>query len=199
MREPADLFRWILPSAPSCPDPVAETHIIAAARDFCRATRCWREKDDVEITGEEDEVLCVPPAASLFEIEEAYFDGRKLERVAFLDAELDRCCMPSQISQIQPNSVAVAPRGRCGTLSISMFLMPAQDADILPEFLFDQFGEIIAQGALSTILLVPNQPFSNGALATYNAGLFADAKARYFNHHRRGQQRAPVRTRASYL
>ncbi len=199
MREAADFFRWIIPYAPACAEPTVEAHLITAARSFCEATRCWRETDDLPLTGEEDEVVCVPPYASLFEIDFARFNGQALDRVAYADAQLRQCGIPHQITQVQPQSIALAPRGTCGTLTISMFLEPAQDTDILPDFLFEQFGQIIAQGALGTLLLIPDQPFSNPSLGTYNAGLFARAKDSRFNYHRRGQQRAPVRSKSSYF
>lgn len=199
--QPLDAFyRWIMPYAPTCPEPVGDTHIIKAARDFCEATRCWRESDVIDVTGDEDEILCVPPYASLFEIENASLDGRPLDRVPFARARMDECGDPEQITQVQPNSVALAPRGGCGgKLRVTMFLKPAQNAQVLPDFLHDQYGEIIAQGALASLLAVPGQPFSNGPLATYNAGLFAEAKASRFNLNVRGQQRAPMRTRARFL
>lgn len=199
MREPSDFFRWIMPYAPACADPVAEIHVISAAREWCEATRCWREKECFPVTGEEDAVLCVPPYASLFEIEFARFNEVELERVAYSDAALDVCGQPRQITQVQPQSVALAPRGECGTLTISMFLEPAQDADVLPDFLYESWGQIIAQGALGSLLIIPDQPFSNPGLAAYNAGLFQTAKDRNFHHNRRGQQRAPLRTKPQYF
>lgn len=198
MREAEDFFRWVVPYARAVSDPVASRHIIDAARDFCEATRCWREVDEIAVSGEEAEVVCVPPYASLFEIEAASFDGRPLDRVAWLDTD-STGGLPSQITQAQPQSVSIAPRGACGMLSISMFLEPAQDADVLPDFLFEQFGQSIAKGALASLLLLPDQPFTNPGLATLNAQMFGQAKDRNFAHNRRGQQRAPLRTRPQYF
>lgn len=200
MREPDAFYRWIMASAPSCPEPVADVHILSAARAFCMATRCWREQDTITVTGDEDEILCVPPYATLFEIERASFNGRPLERTAFADARVSDIGEPSQITQLQQNSIALGPRGGCGgTLAISMFLMPAQNAQVLPDFLYEQYGETIGQGALGSLLAVPDQPFSNPSLAMYHATLFQQAKDRNFNVSVRGQQRAPMRTRSSYF
>ena len=200
MREPEAFYRWIMPSAPTCPGPTADVHIITAARAFCEATRCWREIDCIDVTGEEDEILCVPPYASLLEIENARLGGRRLDRVSFGEARLGDEGDPYQITQMQPQSVALAPRGGCGgKLHISMFLKPAQNAQVLPDFLFEQYGETIAQGALATLLTIPDQPFTNGPLAMLNDRKFQQAKDSGFNLNRRGQQRAPVRTRSRFL
>jgi len=200
MRQPDAFYRWVLPFAPTLAEPMADTAIIAAARDFCEATRCWREVDCIDVTGEEDEILCVPPYASLFEIERASLDGRPLDRVRFSDARLHDCGEPHQITQLQPQSVSLAPRGGCGgQLHISMFLEPAQNAQVLPDFLYEQYGQIVAHGALASVLTIPEQPFSNGALATYYGRLFQQAKHSRFNLNTRGQQRAPMRTRARFF
>lgn len=199
MREPDAFFRWIAPYAPSCPDPVMERHVIDATRSFCEATRCWRATDSIAITGDEEQILCVDASATLFEIEQARFNERDLEPVSYTQVRRDDEGEPRLIAQVNPQAVILSPHGEAGTLTISMFLKPAQDAQSLPDFLFEQFGEFIAQGALATILSIPNLPYSNPGLAAYNAARFQQAKDSRFAFHRRGQQRAPVRTRAQYL
>lgn len=199
MREPDAFFRWIAPYAPSCPDPVMERHVIDAARSFCEATRCWRATDSIAVNGDEEQILCVDASATLFEIEAASFDGRPLERVSFAAAMREDEGDPMQIAQISPQAVILAPHGTAGTLALSLFLKPAQDAQSLPDFLFEQFGEYIAQGALATILSIPNLPYSNPGLAAYNAAKFQQAKDSRFAFNLKGQQRAPVRTRARFL
>lgn len=200
MREPDAFYRWIMPSAPSCPEPVADVHILSAARAFCMATRCWRERDTIDVTGDDDEIVCVPPYATLFEIEAASFNGRLLERTTFADARVSDVGEPEQITQVQQNSIALGPRGGCGgKLAISMFLMPAQNAQVLPDFLYEQYGEVIGDGALSSLLALPEQPFSNLNLAAVHASRFQTAKDRNFNVSVRGQQRAPMRTRSRYF
>lgn len=198
MRELDDFLRFILPYAPSCPIPMAQQHLRAAAREFCEATRCWREVDCIAVTGDEIEVICVPPYATLHEIEAASFDGEPLERVSFSNARFAESGSPRQITQSQPNAISLAPKG-AGALRISMFLKPGQDADAIPDFLYDQWAEDIGNGALARILNLPEQPFTNPAAAATYRALFERAKASNFNASMRGQQRAPVRTRPKFL
>lgn len=197
MRDLADFLRWIMPYASACPEPVAEAQILLAARDFCTATRCWRFVDTITVLEDEPEIVCVAPDATLFEIEAASFNGRPLERVAYIDIR-DDGGMPYQITQADMNSVRINPH-QAGSLSLSMFLQPAQHSSQLPDFLYDQWAEKIADGALAGILELPGQPFTDMTAAAYRRARFEQAKSSNFNVSKRGQQRAPVRTRPRFL
>lgn len=198
MLELIDFLPFVLPYAAACPEPVAELHLRSAAREFCEATKCWREVDTLPVRGDEIEVLCVPPYASLLALESGSFDGRRLDRVAFDDVDPAELGQPRAIYQLQPNTVSLSPRGP-GKLTVAMFLKPAQDADVLPRFLHDQWGEAIGHGALARILMLPEQPYSDPNMAMSHRALFERAKDSNFNASVRGQQRAPTRSRSRFL
>lgn len=200
MRELEDLLPRVLPYAPGCPDPVAVDHLRDAAIEFCKQTRCWREVDEFGTTDTDIEVVCVPPFSSLFEIEAAKFNGRDLARAPYLrsDPHKTEGGIPSVIAQAQHNSVSIYPRAT-GKLWISMFLMPDDRADMIPSFIFDQWGRIIAEGALGEILMMPDKPFSNPQLGVSFRGRFQAGMDRNFRASQRGQQRAPARSRPNYF
>lgn len=199
MRDIEDVFSNVRPYAASCAEPTMTEHVRKAAIKLCERTRCWRFADSFETTGDEEDIICVPPFASLFEIEEARFNDCKLERSAphaeMMMADLGQ---PQYLTQLGHNSVSLQPRG-VGTLWISMFLKPSQNADMLPDILLDQFADALGDGALSTLLLIPNEPFSNPQLAMFYQQKFDAVLDRNFAYNMRGQQRAPIRTRASFL
>ena len=174
-------------------------HIREAAIRLCERTRCWRHTDSFDTVGDEAEIICVPPYAALWEIEEARFDNRKLERTR-IDSDILMLGegMPQSITQFNYNSIPLQPRGR-GTLWLSMFLKPSQDADMLPDILVDQFGTAIGEGALSSLLLLPNEPFTNPQQGMFYLQQFSAVLDRNFAYNTRGQQRAAVRTRARFF
>lgn len=199
MRDIEELFRKVRPFAANCPEPTMVEHIREAAIELCQRTRCWRFTDTFETMGDEQEIICVPPYASLFEIEEARFDDRKLERSAIhSDMMMADLGQPKYLTQLAYNSVTLQPPGK-GSLWISMFLKPSQNADMLPDILVDEFGTAIGHGALSTLLLLPNEPFTNPQQGIYYGQLFQSVLDRNFAYNVRGQQRAPVRTRSSFM
>lgn len=211
MRPFADFLPFVLPYAPSCPEPVAIQYIRQASIDFCQRTRFWRFIDEFQVTGDTSELLVTPNQSSLFEIEKAWFkptdESRwaELRRLpysqidqALLDEEPNSYTVPNVISQIDYNNVTLIPRVE-GTLRVSMFLSPSYDAVDCPDNLFSNYASTIADGALSEILMIPEQPYTNPNLASLKAGLFNLECDRNFALNVRGQQRAPVRTKASFM
>lgn len=207
MRDIEELLRHVMPLAPACPEPVAIEHIRNAAIDFCTRTSLWRETDHIDKADGDLEIICVPPYATLHRIERALFDGQLLEPITYPDA-MDMIARqhnnhgdqgrPRYISQAQPDSVRILPRG-LGRLDISMVLKPHQDAEQLPDFLVDHHGRTLAAGALSTLLMLVNQPFTNPGLASIQLQIFERDITNQFAMYLRGQQRARLRTKPSYF
>ena len=201
MRDIEDLLTHVLPYAPGCAEPTAVQHLRDAAVRFCERTRCWRFIDTFQTTGEHHEILAVPSDAVLFEIEWAKFNNRELEAVSPQAAtwhNQDGYTEPRYITQVNPNCVSLEPHA-VGELVISMFLKPAPTALEIPAFMICDFGRALADGALATLLLLPNQPFTNPQLAMVFETKFQQALDRNFALNMRGQQRAPKRTKPNYF
>lgn len=201
MIEIADLMHLIVPYAPGCPEPTAVEHLRWAAQRFCEKSRIWRSCKDFDVVGGQDELLCCPSHAQLFEIEKAWFNGHELDRRGA--GSFDRDCyedsQPRYITQSTPNTVRLVPGAQeKGALRLHVFLKPSQDAEDFPDFL-SEFDRVLADGALSRILLLPNQPFTSPDMAGAFGGAFQAELDSNFNRNLRGQQRAPVRTKARYL
>lgn len=200
----AEFYRFlplVLPYAMTCPEPVAEAHLRWAAIDFCEATRPWRYVDTLTTTGVNPEPIGIPAGSEIHQIEEAWFDERKLDRVSYVDgspyANMGEG-MPSVIYQDGPDAVVLSPT-TVGSLRISLFLKPAVNANTLPDFFLSQYAQAIANGALARILMIPDQPFSEPQRAAVFAAAFERAKAKNFRAGSAGQQRAPRRTHARYF
>lgn len=200
MREIAELMHLILPYAQACPEPTAVQHLRWAAMKFCEASRIWRSCQEFNVTGGCSEVVCVPQHAQIFEIEQAFFGTIKLEPKSAGDFDRDYDdSQPRWITQNSSNSVRLVPGAQePDVLRINLFLKPSRDAEDFPDFL-DEFEQELADGALSRILALPNQPFTDLQMAASFGGSFQVALDRNFTRNLRGQQRAPLRTKASYL
>lgn len=199
-REIETLYPKVLQYAPGCPEPTAIEHLRDAAVQLCKSTRCWRDIDEFETEGlGPEEIPGIQPYAALFEIEKAWYNDHELERKGFgHDMLFHDAGEPRYITQVGPNSVMLDPAG-AGTLKISMFLMPSENAETLPLFFFDQFPRALADGALGTLLLLPNQPFTNPQLGVVFANKFQAVLDRNFAFNMRGQQRARKRTKPNYF
>lgn len=221
MREIEDLLPQVMPYAHGCAEPVAVQHLRDAAIRLCERTRCWRHidtfntkhhhgYDDHDCSHEhnrhhnhysiQNEIMAVPNGASLFEIEWARYDCRMLEtKTPVGDMMFHDCGEPRYITQVNPSCIAIEPRGHGGELTVSMFLKPSQDTDQIPSFMIEQFARALADGALSTLLLLQNQPFSNPQMAMLFESKFQAVLDRNFAFNLKGQQRARPRTKPNFL
>lgn len=202
---------FVLPYAPGALLPFARKAVRLAAIDFCEKTRCWREILTVTVD-ERNETVVVPAYAALHRIEEATFgDDVILTPIQFTDTTLMQRAtdaQPKYIAQTHFNSVALIPY-QAGTLTLSAFLKPRPDTnltigaggeleddfDLIPEFMFNQFAQAIADGALSKLLITPGQPFTNPQEALRRGMLFREACDTNFTANIRMQHEPPKRTR----
>ncbi len=119
---------------------------------------------------------------------------------------------PNVITQASPDTVVVLPRSE-GVLSVSLFLKPragieyGTDAEgavqdrlnLVPDHLFIHDAEALAAGALSRILMVPGEDWTDPAMAGVWTARFNAAADAAFARPIKGQHRARARTRAQWL
>lgn len=199
-----DILTSIMPYAPGCALPTAYFGIRQAAIEFCERTRMWRFEDELTVTATDPDDVLVPSGAVVHEIEAAWFNDRLLapKTTDWLDVHMptwrtgEPSGEPSYITQTDPNTIRLVPK-QAGTLRLSLLLKPAQDADELPDFMVDQYRETIAHGALGRILLIPNQSFTNVEMGAAFGAAFQSKLNSLSAKGSTGQQRAPLRTRAS--
>lgn len=191
--------------APGCPDTTMYFGIRQAAIEFCERTRLWRYEDDLTSTVAEAEILVAPTGAEIHEIELVLFNGQELEpkSTSWLDENMlgwragILSGTPHFYTQTEPNTIRIVPR-EAGSVDVAVWLKPSQDATELPDWLVDQYREVIAQGALARLLLIPNQAFTNADLGVAFANMFERKLDGMTTKSLAGQQRAPVRTKASF-
>lgn len=202
-----DFLTKVLPFAPGCPEPTALEHIRNAAIEFCEETKLWRFDDTFE-AGDEPNIVCAPQGAVIHQIERCDFNGRKLDPagIGWLDEHMpdwrsdERTSVgaPSYFTQVCPDTVRVVPH-QAGRLKVWLRLKPAEDAEQLPDFIASQHRNLIGWGALAGLLMLPGQPFSDPNRATYFQARFDQALGRKTRLQSTGQQRAPIRTKATFF
>ena len=194
----------ITPYAPGCPEPTAFAAIIKAAQTFCERTRLWRGSSVIDVTPAGPNPVTVPAGAELFEIESARFDSRDLQPISLSDLDhkhprwrdLDNGAA-RWITQTEPGYVLLVPAST-GALSLSTLLRPIDNAEQLPD-LFSQYTQMIADGALADILMLPAQSYSDPQRAQFYALRFDNRIDSLCKLTIQGQQRAPVRSRARFF
>lgn len=198
MRQIEELYTKVTQYAPGCSEPMAVEHLRQAAITFAKRTRCWRFHDRFETVPCEPDFICTPPYAALFQVERVTFDGRELEPAEYNSRGHEHAeGFPQYYRQTSPNTLKLEPY-QTGVISISMFLHPAVDADVLPSILIDNFARDIADGALATLLMLPGMPFTNPQLAAMFSQKFEAALDNNFDYNVRGQNRGKIRSRSNF-
>lgn len=200
-----DFLPHIAPKAPGCPVPSAHVALLQAAAQFCERTRTWKHEAEMPINDLDDISFDAPDGAIVMEFESVLFDGVKLE--AKTTDWMDRCMRgwrrgdiagyPRFYTQKSMGTLRIAPIEN-GILTVNCILKPAMDADQLPDFLLEQYAEVLAWGALGRLLSTPDQPFTDFNVGAAYLAAFENKLAGLAYKTTTGQMRARPRVRSHF-
>lgn len=145
--------------------------------------------------------------AAIHEFEFAEFNGQRLTPIQFTSMNATTEGQPRYITQVSPGTIALLPWST-GTLSMSMFLKPVSASEfgtysadplfdrynVVPDHFVTMHGTTLAAGALSRILSIPDEPWTDEKKAMLYRAEFESKLNTSFRGNMRGQQRAPIRT-----
>lgn len=200
-----DFLPLILPRAPGCPEPIAFDAIRQAAIEFCERTRIWRDTD--QFMADEFGDIFAPAQSVVYQIEDARFDGRRLTPIGVQDLNgMYPDCdwttktgeQPQYVTQLHPDTIKVVP-SMSGMVTLTLLLKPTNNAQELPDFIFDQYARTIADGALAEILMIPGQPYTNPQGGAMYSQRFQQRLDSLQVQGLKGQQCAPIHTKASFF
>lgn len=78
-------------------------------------------------------------------------------------------------------------------VTIRVALVPLRDMTTVEDFLWQDWGEIIAHGAKARLQLVPGKPYSNSEAATINQARYVSGRNEAMQRARRGFNRSDLR------
>jgi hypothetical protein len=201
----SDFLPYVLPSAPGCPDPVAEFNLRLAAQEFCARTRVWRETlpniKALPARGIGPHFMELPDDSEIVRIERATMDGRPIDVMPADALPTDWRQYPNTIRDCvftldRKEVFAVPAYEVTRVLSMEVSLKPSEAADGLSDELASLYKRDIAAGALEIILMLP--AFLNPALATVHGDKFkariATTAIQVARGHSSFRPRARVRT-----
>lgn len=208
MRDLYELAPHVMPWAPTCPEPLMIQYLREAAIEFCRRTRSWRSEEIYKLTSADQDVNLVTCCDSIIhEIERVRYREdshcvwqQPLTAISYEEADdwQGGDAVPMHFTQRLPNTLRVCPFS-VGEIRVTLFLKPDQQAQTIPDYIAEQYPQVIAAGALAKILMLPGYDFAEPTQAMMYQTMFNEACDRHFRDNLRGQQRAPIRTRPSYL
>lgn len=153
------LAPYVAPQVPGCPMPAILGALREAAREFCRDTWVWRQKDTVRAReGVTRYPLRLPSDSAFVALASVTRDGRPLAH------------------EFEPPETVVLVSAPRGDFEVALALMPSLAASAMPAYLAEQWGEAIGHGARGRLLAEPGKPWTNGPAAQDSRNLFQRAK-----------------------
>lgn len=196
-----DFFPLVLPYVTGCPEPTVEAHLRQAAIAFCAQTMAWKASlPPLSGNGTATSFTMVPPT-----------DGRvhRLLRVVLNTPGIE----PMSIELLSPDdgayrmldegslrpiaftpdgtSLTVWPAQPTGTSIVATAVVkPSQTAAGVPDALFEDYAQDIADGALATLLAMPGKSWTDLATAGIKGSQVSSRKATVARIVERGQARS---------
>lgn len=216
MRDFDFLLPEIMVRAPECAEPVAIAAIRDALTELCEQVRCWHVNDTFTVPTGKPRILLAPAGTMMVEIDEVSHHGRPLEAITwqtFRDRTFGHLGgdtgavsdwwqtsgQPQFYTQEVPNELLIVPHQGGERVRIAAYLKPGPEATEGPDWALAEYRLALRDGALSRILDIPGQPFSDPQKAALYMTAWESAKNRAYAKWVQGQQRGPMRTRARFF
>lgn len=205
MRPWADFHGDVIPYVIGCPVPSADHALRRSAQEFFERTRVWRVNLDPVITSTETEYdIELEPQSELVRIERGTIADRPLNVLnadslpANFRSQPD--CHRDSVFTTDRKVLQLANTPAIGeALKLEVSLKPSNTASGIQDFLFDQYVQVIAWGALSKLMLQPNADYVNPKLAMVNRQMFEEAMVNVNVANWRGFSSSRPRAKASFF
>lgn len=169
-------YPYIQPHVAGCPDPSLLMAVRGACIEFCEQTNYFNETfADVQVLANTNNYeMDVQRNYVLVDVLELYVSGLKLVKKSSLELEKLYGMFDWQTVEGQPKfftrlntaEVVLVPKPtEVGELSGRFSYAPSRTSTTVEESLFEDYAEVIAQGALSKIYMHPGQNYTSPAMA----------------------------------
>lgn len=197
----------VLPVVPGCPVAVVNSAIKSAVIEFCEKSNLWQaESEPTDIVAGIASYSFKPPTGSkVVEGIAAYLEGRPLHAVSIYDLNLNQPTW-RELETPEPNRyfmdgdhsirlVGTPAKALQEALTIQVALKPTRAAVECPSFLYEDWAETIASGALARLLVMPGKDWTHAGMAEYHKTEFKIGIARARSKAMKSRQNVPTRVR----
>lgn len=177
MANVSDFRTDLLIEFPDVPIPLIDREVIRAVIEVCEKAYVWKEQLNPQIatTGNQTMHLRTPKGSRIAGIVEAYQDGHRV--VSATEKELDTSDSSWRDSDVQSETInyfylkdrstavlSDIPSKRMRFLIVAL-LKPSLEATEIPDFIREDYADLIISGAKFRLLKMNGKPWSNPNLA----------------------------------
>jgi hypothetical protein len=189
-----------------CPDPLISQSLLMACAEFLRASMGWTVtlSPIALVDGQRDYQVPVPLDANLVAVRDVWVGARRLDAApmatlrAYLIEESSEPTFYNMAADRGTLSVYPMPNGVTSqTLVLRVAYTPMPSASELPDFVWQNYLDVVASGAKARLMMMPGVPWTNPQLGAYYRQIFdaAVVDARIEEMHDRAPGRLTVQPR----
>ena len=208
-------FPDVVPAAQLCPNPIIRREIVNACRDLCDRTMLWVSKlDPIDVVADEAEYQLAASGAEIAGVDRAKFNGKTIYPVSETaldedESQDDKTFWRDKTTDIPERYfvtfekklrlVYIPDANLTSGLEVWVYTIPLISATAVPAFLWENFKDMITDGAKGRLKAISDMPWSDMELAgaflgSYEAQM-TTAKQKKYQGFQRVKTRAIVRTR----
>ena len=195
-------------AAAGVPVPIIDHEVREAAIQFCDRARVWREIQTLDVVADQaDYAPVLPVDGAVSVVEDVYHNRVRLEmkpidtlKEQYQDWQ-SQSGTPLYYTQMQPGVIKLVPYPTAAltdALSVRLVFQPARAAETLPDWLYEQYADVLGWGALVRLLLNPGLPCHSPALAAAYQTQFEQGLFRASRQSGKSFTRAPNRVRGYF-
>ena len=182
-----DLAPQVQPEAQECPLAVIENETRKTARNFCERTTYWRHEHDPITTGNDTGLydLTIPDQAQIVAVLSPARHRREIIEQRdkhWLDENLPNWAEETNIQarwfrMVAPTTLRLIPyptaaESETGALSVYIALKPSPLSTTIPDFVFNEWYEVLTEGVLAALFSRPGKAYYNPDLVPFHAGKY---------------------------
>lgn len=175
----------VLPFVQGCPDPIAINAVRNSAIEFCASTMYWQETQDVVTLQASDFPydMPAPTGARVIQPLSVIVNGVPIDpkTIDLLDGTSPNwrtavAGTPGNYFQPNPDQLTLVPEVQDTVdLILRVAYCPLRNSTTIEGWVYQNYLEGIAAGALARLMAIPSQSWSNATLAQYYLKLFGAA------------------------
>jgi len=178
-----DLYDHVLPSVRGVDSPLVDYHIRRVLRDFLKKTTVWRETLPLLLTAGKTDYRLTPAASGqVGGVLRVYNRATGLplhnrDEGCVVNGVVDAGA-PDQWWQVYPSLISFnRPPSESQQLDVEAYKVVTLDPadDYFPDDVYENFVEIISNGVMSALQMMPAKPWTDTTMATVNNALYKKA------------------------
>ena len=194
----SDLIPLVRERVHNCPDPVIETAIKWAARDFCRQTHVWTYNGTINLVGGQSALTFTPPAGTnvvswrYLAIDEDGTQLTVLDRPEWREVRSDSNPRFVYFENILRPIFDAEPEANL-PLRYEVAVMPDSGSTGVDDQIVNTWGDMVAAGARYKLLTQPDRNWSDPQAANLDLGEYRQGINDAKQHIHKGMGTTPKR------